>query len=56
MRSREKGGSLTPPSPNSAPDFAHHNGNELYFPGAKSNDAQAVQAVYGEDTALFYHA
>jgi hypothetical protein len=38
----------TPPSPNVAPDFAHHDGHEvLRCPGAKWHHAPAVLVVYG---------
>jgi hypothetical protein len=37
-------------SPNVAPDFAHHDGDEmLRCPGAKWHHAPAVLVVYGED-------
>jgi hypothetical protein len=46
----------TPPSPNVAPDFAHHNGSEvLRFPGAKWHHAPTVLVVYGEEPASPYH-
>ena len=45
----------TPPSPNSAWDFAHHNGHEvLHDPGAKWHNAQAVLVVNGKQSASPY--
>ena len=56
VRSREQN-VPTPPSPNNAPDFAHHNVDEaLHCPGAKWHHAQAVLVVYGEWLASSYPA
>jgi hypothetical protein len=38
--------------PNVAPDFAHHDGDEvLHYPGAKWHYAPAVLVVYSEEPA-----
>jgi len=43
----------TSPSPNAAPDIAHHNGAEmLHCHEAKLHHAQAVLVVYGEQPAF----
>jgi hypothetical protein len=45
----------TPPSSNVAPDFAHHDDDEvLCCPGAKWHHAPAVLVVYGEEPASPY--
>jgi hypothetical protein len=42
----------TPPNPSVAPDFAHHDGVELFhYLGAKWHHAHAVLVVYGEQPA-----
>jgi hypothetical protein len=47
----------TPPSPNVAPDFAHHDGDEvLRCPGAKWHHVPAVLVVYSEEPASPYPA
>jgi hypothetical protein len=43
----------TPPSPNIAPEFAHHDGDEvLRCPGAKWHHTPAVLVVYSEDKTV----
>jgi hypothetical protein len=45
----------TPPNPNIAPDFVHHDGDDLLrCPGAKWHHAPAVLVVYGEEPASTY--
>jgi hypothetical protein len=47
----------TPPSPFVAPEFAHHNGDEvLNCPGAKWHHVQAVLIIYSEQPASPYPA
>jgi hypothetical protein len=47
----------TPPSPNVAPDFAHHDGDEmLRCPGAKWHHAPKVLVVYGKEPSSPYAA
>jgi hypothetical protein len=47
----------TPPSPNVAPDFAHHDGDEvLHCPGAKWHHAPAVLVVYSKEPSSPYAA
>jgi len=41
-----------PPSPNTALNFPHHNGDEvLHCPGAKWHHAQALLVVYSAEPA-----
>ena len=48
---------LTFPSPSVAPDFARHNGDEVFpCPGAQWHNAQAVLVVYGNELASPYPA
>jgi len=46
----------THPSPDVAPDFAHHDTEVLHCHGAKWHHAQAVMVVYGEEPASPYPA
>jgi hypothetical protein len=55
LKSREDVPAL--PSPNVAPDFAHHDGNEvLCCSGAKWHHTPAVLVVYGKEPASPYPA
>jgi hypothetical protein len=44
----------TPPSPNVAPDFAHHDGDEVLHSGEKWHHAPTDLVVYSEEPASPY--
>jgi hypothetical protein len=47
----------TPPSPNTAPDLAHRDGDMvLHCPGAKLHHSPAVLLMYGKELASPYRA
>jgi hypothetical protein len=49
MKSRDDVPTPHTPPPNTEPDFAHQDGDEvLHCPGGKLHHAQAVLAVYGK--------